>query len=285
MASRVVTGVVAVLAMVLLIQGSYSAAGERKKPQKEVTVDLGEGVTMKLLLIPAGKFVMGSPDSYEAARGREIPQHRVRITKPFYLGATEVTQGQYEKVMGGKPWSGESWVQEGPEYPATHVGWGDAQEFCQKLSSKEGHTYRLPTEAGWEYACRASSKTRYCFGDGESKLGNYAWYKENTWDIDQKCAHPVGLKRANAWGLYDMQANVAEWCLDRYGAYPGVVSDPSGPDAGSYRVPRGGAWLNGALHCRSAARGTNAPAHYSRNLGCRLALAATTVGFDTPALT
>ncbi|NQT36633.1 MAG: formylglycine-generating enzyme family protein, partial [Planctomycetes bacterium] len=191
------------------------------------------------------------------------------------LGKCEVTQQQYEKLMGDKPWSGERHVKEGPEYAATYVSWDDAQEFCRKLSSKEGRTYRLPTEAEWEYACRAGSKTRYSFGDDVSKYGAYAWYKNNTDDVGEEYAHRVGLKRANAWGLHDMHGNVFESCQDWHGDEyyknsPAV--DPTGPITGSGRVIRGSCWYDGPRGGRSAFRFMSGPEYRRYDLGFRVVL-------------
>ena len=188
-------------------------------------------IGMKLVLIPAGEFQMGggkSPDeivgvfelhdsSSEEHFRNEHPRHRVRITKPFYLQTTELTQGQWESVMGTRPWSGQKYVKEGPNYAATYVSWVDAQEFCRRLSEKEGMTCRLPTEAEWEYACRAGSTTMYHFGDDPSRLEDYAWFKGNAYDAGEKYVHEVGLKNPNAFGLYDMHGNLWEWCQDWYG--------------------------------------------------------------------
>jgi len=313
MASRAVSGTIAAVVLVLCVGGCSSDTSKAGKSdtgkawkmepdgqlpppewppgvERQISVDLGDGVTMKFALIPTGEFMMGSHESAEAVAKEldfnaerfenEHPQHRVEITKPFYLGVHEVTQAQYEKVMGDKPWSGEAWmkwVKEGPEYPATYVTWENAQEFCRKLSAKEGRTYRLPTEAEWEYACRAGSKTRYCFGDDVSELGTFAWYCENAWRVDEKYAHQVGLKRANVWGLYDMHGNVHERCADWYDddyyeKSPGV--DPEGPSTGSSRVERGGGWGGYAGHCRSAFRAMLPPEPDYRfaGLGFRVAL-------------
>jgi formylglycine-generating enzyme required for sulfatase activity len=153
---------------------------------------------MNLVLIPAGEFVMGSPDSDDEAVSDERPQHRVTITKNSYLGVYEVTQGQWEAVMGTKPWSGKGkHDKEGSDYPATFVSWKDAEAFCERLSEKEGRSYGLPTEAEWEYACRAETTTLYGFGDSADQLGEYAWFVENA----NASAHPVGTKKANAWGV------------------------------------------------------------------------------------
>jgi sulfatase modifying factor 1 len=213
-------------------------------------------IGMKLNKIPAGTFLMGSPEGEEGRYDREH-QHKVTITNPFYMQTTEVTQGQWKAVMGTEPWKGEYSVKEGPNYAASHVSWDDAVAYCKKLSEKEGKTYRLPTEAEWEYACRAGTQTRWSFGNDEKVLGDYAWYYENAWDIDEKYAHQVGLKKPNAFGLYDMHGNVFEWCndyfeKDYYKQSP--AKDPTGPAFGHDRVLRGGSWDRGTRRARSAIR-------------------------------
>ena len=208
-------------------------------------MDLGGGVKLEMVLIPAGEFLMGTPG--DSARER---QHRVRITRPFYLGKFLVTQEQWETVMGSNP----SYSIKGPQNPVVGVSWDDCQQFFDKLNAKSGSgrgTFQLPTEAQWEYACRAGSTTEYCFGDDEARLGEYAWYFNNSGDK----THPVGEKKPNAWGLYDMHGNVWEWCQDWYGAYgTEAVTDPTGPATGSSRVFRGGGWNEPARFCRSANR-------------------------------
>ena len=227
------------------------AGGTAKSPPKELTVDLGNGVKLEMVLLPAGEFLMGSPDSDEAAYAEEKPQHRVRITKPFYLGKYPVTQEQWEAVMGSNPSNFK-----GPKNPVEKVSWDDCQKFLGKLNAKPAAgvgKFQLPSEAQWEYACRAGSKTKYCFGDDESKLGDYAWYEANS----RNKTHPVGEKKPNAWGLYDMHGNVWEWCQDRYddGYYAkSPMDDPTGPTGGSNRVLRGGSWYFPVWFCRSAFR-------------------------------
>jgi len=213
-------------------------APEPKASPATLTLDLGNGVTMKLVLIRPGKFMMGSPDSEQGRNANEGPQHGVVITKPFYMGVTEVTQAQYEAVMGTNPSAFK-----GPANPVDSVKWYETVHFCRKLSEKTGKTVRLPTEAEWEYACRAGTKTRYSFGDSDRTLGDYAWYKGNSEDKP----HPAGRKKPNAWGLYDMHGNVAEWCADWYGPYsseastdPQAVGDPRVSEG--RRVVRGGAY-------------------------------------------
>jgi formylglycine-generating enzyme required for sulfatase activity len=192
---------------------------------------ISNSIGMKLAWIPPGTFQMGSNDS---DRDDEKPIHTVKITKGFYMGVYEVTQEQYQKVMGTNP----SYFK-GSNLPVEFVTWNDVVEFCKNLSQKEGKTYRLPTEAEWEYACRAGTTTKFSFGDDESQLGDYAWYDENSGDK----THSVGEKKPNAWGLYDMHGNVWEWCQDWYGSYrSGSITDPPGSQTGQGRVLRGGCW-------------------------------------------
>jgi formylglycine-generating enzyme required for sulfatase activity len=238
---------------------------------KEITNSIG----MKLVLIPKGTFMMGSPESEEGRKENET-QHEVTIGKVYYLGVYEVTQAQYEKVMGKNPSYSQGAVvgNENADLPVEMVSWDDAVEFCKKLSElpdekKAGRVYRLPTEAEWEYACRAGSKTAYSFDDEEGLLPEYGWFNRNS----SRRTHTVGLLEPNAWGLYDMHGNVWEWCSDRHGEYPkGAVSDPTGPKEGSFRVYRGGGWYFGAAFCRSAIRFRNDPSIRNVDLGFRLAL-------------
>ena len=244
-------------------------------------------IGMVLVPIPAGEFMMGSRlSAAEVAKRfglpadaaeffeREHPRHRVTLTKSFHLGRTEVTQGQWKVVMGTTPWRGKAYVIEGVDeksHAATFVSWEDAVEFCEKLSEKEGVEYRLPTESEWEYACRAGTTTAYSFGDDESQLGEYAWIKENAFDAGEFYPHIVGQKKPNPWGLYDMHGNVFEWCQDAGSEYPSAdVTDPVGPDWGSFRVFRGGSLSDIAGGCRSAGRGFSTPSDRIINLGFRV---------------
>ena len=221
---------------------------------------------MKLVLIPAGTFLMGSPDSEKGRVPHEGPQHEVTISGPFYMGITEVTQAQYEAVMGTNP----SWSR-GATTPVTHVSWNDVTEFCKKLSEKTGQSVRPPTEAEWEYACRAGSKTRFYSGDADEDLEDYAWSEANSGGT----AHPVGQKQPNAWGLYDIHGNVWEWCADWYGEYPkGPVTDPQGPASGTYRVLRGGCWFTAPSVHRSAVRVLDPPSKRTDIYGFRVVVAA-----------
>ncbi len=205
----------------------------------------------------------------------DSPQHRVRITKPFYLGVYEVTQGQYEEVMGKNPSSFK-----GPDLPVESVSWEEATEFCRRLSTKEGRFYRLPTEAEWEYACRAGTTTPFAFGETLSSEQDANFNGNGTYGGGMKGRYvkmtmPVGSYRANTWGLYDMHGNVREWCADWYGESYYATSprdDPPGPPSGSYRVDRGGGWSRGPIYCRSAGRFRHAPDAKGDNLGYRVAL-------------
>jgi formylglycine-generating enzyme len=223
-----------------------------QQPVKSITNTIG----MKLNKIPAGTFTMGSPEGEEGRMDNET-QHPVTISKAFYMQTTEVTQGQWTAVMGIGPWKGESYVKEGLDYAATHVSWKYAVAYCKKLSEKEGKTYRLPTEAEWEYACRPGTETAWSFGGDEKALDDYAWHRENAWELGEKYAHQVGLKKPNAFGLYDMHGNVAEWCHDYFKEdyyKQSPAQDPPGPASGIERVQRGASWDEAPTLTRSARR-------------------------------
>jgi formylglycine-generating enzyme required for sulfatase activity len=239
-------------------------------------------------LIPGGSFLMGAtPDDADAQKD-EKPQHRVTITRPFYLGVYEVTQYEYRQIMGGNP----SKFQDSELQPVEQVSWFDAIKFCNKLSEREhrrpyykidgetvtilgGNGYRLPTEAEWEYACRApqdpDSATKHPFGDDDARLRDYAWYGET---FDKGKTHPVGGKKPNRWGLHDMQGNVWEWCQDGYSEVYYQLSpkaDPQGPASAPFRVYRGGSWSGIPWDCRPACRFGDSPGARDDFLGFRLA--------------
>ena len=222
-------------------------------------------IGMTFVLIPAGSFQMGSPVG-EEGRDQDKQQHKVTISKPFYLQTTEVTQGQWQKVMGNNP---AAFDRCGKDCPVEVVSWNDVQEFIRKLNRMENtDKYRLPTEAEWEYACRAGSKSRFGFGDDEDKLKDYAWYDKNSGSR----THQVGQLKANAWGLYDMHGNALEWCQDWYGPYAvKQVSDPRGPDSGTNRVLRGGSWGDSPWNLRSAVRINSYPGYRYGYVGFRVA--------------
>ncbi len=250
--------------------------------------DIKNSIDMKLARIPAGTYRMGSPKE-EFYRNEDETQHEVVITKPFYMGVFEVTQGQYEKVMGKNPsffsaTGGGKQRVEGrnpAEHPVEKVSWLDAVEFCKKLSEKEKKTYRLPTEAEWEYACRAGTKTVFHAGnDFNSNLANinglvYSSYGKEEAGPFWRCTVKVGDYKANTFGLFDMHGNVQEWCSDWYAANYYTKSskeNPQGPVEGTERVLRGGGWPSSAKACRSAMRNQLAPDKSSWTSGFRVVL-------------
>ena len=253
-------------------QAKVTAEDIPSGPAGEIVVNLPGGATMTMVWIEPGTFTMGSPSSEPGRYSYEGPQHHVTITQGFYLGKYKITQGHWESVMGTRPWSGKSYVQENPAHPAVYVSWDDIQAFIAALNAAEGSdVYRLPTEAEWEYSCRAGTETRWSFGEDESELGQYAWYRDNAWNVGEKYAHAVGTKLPNPWGLYDMHGNVWEWVHDWYGSYTsGAETDPPGPSTGSNRVRRGGSFNSYARSVRSADRGSTWPASRDYGLGARL---------------
>ncbi|MFV1966301.1 MAG: formylglycine-generating enzyme family protein [Pirellulaceae bacterium] len=278
MSSRFACWVVFALnGLLLFVSPSRTSLGAG--PENVITNSIG----MKLTRIPAGEFLMGSPASDTGAQRHEKPQHKVRITKPFYLGVYEVTQAEYEQVMGENPSDiskGGNGANRVPgkntsNYPKQFVNWNDAVEFCRKLSElpeekAAKQMYRLPTEAEWEYACRAGTTTRYSFGDGKYELGEYAWFRENS----EGTTRNVGQKKPNVWGLHDMHGNVWEWCADRWANdyyEDSPTDDPQGASGGSNRVFRGGSWYDTAAYCRSAYRLRVLPMFRFNYLGFRVA--------------
>ena len=260
----------AVVGMVLLCGVAQGAE------PKTVTNTFG----MELIEIPAGKFTMGSPAGEKNHQADE-EQDAVTLTKPFGLGKTEVTQGQWEQVMGTEPWKGKENVQADKDGAAMYVSWDDATAFCQKLTDlerkagklKANEEYRLPTEAEWEYACRAGTTTAYSFGDDASTFGEYGWFSGNTVDGNsgEQYAHKVGIKKPNPWGLFDMHGNVWEWCSDGFGTTLSGGTDPVGPNGGSDRGLRGGGWGINQDGCRSAYRYDVVPSFRRSALGFRVA--------------
>ena len=264
------------VALSLLIGGWANTSNAQ--PPKELTNSIG----IRLVLIPRGKVMMGSPKYEEGGSDYETHQHEVEISEDYYLGVYEVTQAQYMKVMGNNP----SWFNEDTEavlrnglgtdpgwfkkssgqrsvsavHPVERVSWEDAIEFCKKLSElpeekRTGRTYRLPTEAEWAHACLAGSKSAWSYFD--SDLCDFAWFGGNS----KGHTHPVGEKKPNEWGLYDMYGNVWEWCSDLNGAYP------EGGKGGWFRIVRGGGWGGG-----NAIRGRVGPSNRGNDFGFRVAL-------------
>ncbi len=262
--------------------GSFTDELELKSMVKEnFTITLNDDVKLDMIWIERGSFTMGSPNN---ELGRIIfvsgeNQHPVTLTKSYWLGKYEVTQAQYKAVMNSTPSEFK-----GTDLPVEKVSWYDAKEFCEKLTEieksagrlPEGYEYTLPTEAQWEYACRAGTMTALNSGKNLTSdkkchnLDELAWYESNS----NSTTHPVGQKKPNAWGLYDMHGNVWEWCLDWHGDYPTMpVNDPRGPMKGSDRVLRGGSWMNGSNACRSAMRVYYCPpSETGYHIGFRIAL-------------
>ena len=277
------SSVVCLLATVCLF-GPGALYGAKQQGQKAGETRNDNGFKMTLVWCPSGNFTMGSPKS-ENDREHDEDQVQVRLTKGFWLGQTEITQGQWKTIMGTTPWKGVDHVKEGSNYPATYVSWEDATAFCKKLTEQERKAgrlpedweYTLPTEAQWEYACRAGTTTAYSFGNNDSKIGDYAWYGWNVGDgntKEEQYAHAVGTKRPNPWGLSDMHGNVYEWCRDWYadkhpgGRDPEVTAEGSS----SSRVIRGGSWVSFSRYCRSADRDWYIPSnHREVFLGFRVA--------------
>ena len=240
-------------------------SGTTKLPSRfsarTLTLKLAKGMTMNLVRIPAGRFTMGSPGTEKGRKSNEGPQRRVTIGKSFYMAVTEVTQAQWTEVMGTTPWKGKQHAKAGADRAASYITWHSANAFCEALSKKTGRTVRLPTEAEWEYACRAGMTTAYSFGADAAKLDDYAWWRGNTLDKGKPYSHPVGVKKPNAWGLHDMHGNVMEWCADWYSdSYANAdTRDPKGPATGKDRVLRCGSWSNVPDMCRTARRNGVSP--------------------------
>ena len=279
----------------------FAAFAEQiRKGEQTVVLDLGNGIKLELVLIPAGTFTMGGPENEkdssvtiaspenEKDRLVEEKQHEVTITQPFYMGKFHVTQEQYETVTGTNP----SYFKGKPKNPVEQISWLDAVAFCEKLEKQSGaqklHLF-LPTEAQWEYACRGGTQTRFYFGDDENQLEQYAWYKKNAGpDSAGYGTHPVGEKnKPNKFGLHDMHGNVFDWCQDWYGSKYYSVSpkyDPAGPVTGEIvksinsaaHVMRGGSWSHLPEYCRSAHRDYDAPGDRYSDLGFRMVVPSST---------
>ncbi len=237
----------------------------RRAREEAAPRELRTSLGMEFVLIEAGTFQMGSPVT-EPGRDYDEILHTVTLSQPYYLGKVEVTQGQWAAVMGDNPSAYDAC---GATCPVKRVSWEDIQGFIAELNRREGvRSYRLPTEAEWEYAARAGTQTAYHFGNGANRLEQYGWYADNS----GYRTHPVGQKRPNAWGLYDMHGNVWEWVADWYGYYPrGAVTDPRGPSTGADRVKRGGSLNFPARYCRAAYRSWDSPGDRNADLGFRLA--------------
>lgn len=252
-----------VLLFVVASAGAAAGANERSR--------VIDGLKLELIWIEPGSFMMGSPPDEEERDKAEGPQTRVTLTRGFWLGKTEVTQAAYEAVAGVNP---SRFQEVGPDAPVERVSWLQAMEFCAKLNEREraagrlpdGYAYTLPTEAQWEYACRAGTTGAYA-----GPLDAMAWYQDNS---DGR-THRVATKAPNAWGIHDMSGNVLEWCRDWFGSYPGgAVTDPTGPRSGHFRMARGGSWRVEARVCRPACRAGGSPGREDYTIGFRVALSA-----------
>jgi formylglycine-generating enzyme required for sulfatase activity len=299
---KTLTACCLLLSLSLTVGCSSTASGQADAPSKvandaggakQLVLDLGKEQTMKLMLIPAGTFMMGNhitpKETGELYGGKnkerfiacEYPQHEVTISKPFYMGIYEVSQAQWKAVMGTEPWQEKTQTKIGDEYPAAWMTSHQASEYCQTLSKKTGRKISLPTEAQWEYACRAGSTKSYCYGsDDQATLTEYAWIWDNTraGKPPEPYAHPVGLKKPNAWGLYDMHGNLWEFCSDWfdkdfYARSPKV--DPENTTETTLRGVRGGSWHNNSRLARATSRSMWTGANYVHyNYGFRVVVAA-----------
>jgi formylglycine-generating enzyme len=313
--------------LVLGLADSFPTLAHQDKPRSELQnpipasdgppKTLTNSIGMRFVTIPAGEFLMGTADNdNEVELEPEKPQHRVKISKPFYLGVTEVTRGQFRRFVDAEAYRTEmeralapggwlhdhkftneqyiTWLnpefEQSDDHPVVNVTWNDAVAFVAWLSRREGKTYRLPTEAEWEYACRARTTTRYQSGDdsesvlavgnvGDASHARRFPFKGIAWPAAGSDGFvftaPVGRFKPNAWGLFDMHGNVWEWCSDGYKSDSYKEStgiDPSGPSEAHLGVMRGGSWLNSPRYCRSATRGTFRRNNRSSDLGFRLAL-------------
>ena len=235
--------------------------------QSASAVDSKIFLGINFIFIQPGCFQMGNDKKPTERTVGETPSHRVCIEKPFYMGETEITQKQWQDVMGNNPSKNKV-----EDKPVDRVSWNDVQEFIQKLNAKEGGTFfRLPTEAEWEYAARAGSDADYAFGDSPSSLPQYAWFGNLGY---KGSSHEVAQKDPNKWGLYDMHGNVWEWVQDWYdGTYYSTspANNPTGPETGKYRVYRGGSFIGKATNLRSAVRFSALPMSRTHDVGFRLA--------------
>lgn len=240
---------------------AHSSEGET------LTLAVGDDVSFSFCWIPSGSFLMGSPSTEEGHEEIESPQHRIVIARGFRMSSTPVTRNQWAAVIGLLPSTPVD-----ATHPVTEVSWDDAQRFLARLSEVHAPgSFRLPTEAEWEYACRAGSSGRYAGGDSEADLDRMGWYAASSGGA----THPVGRKTPNLWGLHDMHGNVFEWCQDWDDLYAlDEQTDPSGPSSGDKRILRGGCFKCPPPYCRSANRYSAPQDRRSRNLGFRVVLPA-----------
>ena len=242
----------------------FSSISSVSSGSNEISIPVKNGITIDMVKVEAGTFMMGATSEMQNPLVGEKPVHQVTLTNDYYIGKYEVTQALWKAVTGKNPSQFK-----GDDLPVEQVSWKDCQKFISKLNSMTGRKFRLPTEAEWEYAARGGKKSRDYQYSGSSKVSNVAWYRDN----GKQKTHPVGTKRSNELGLYDMTGNVWEWCQDWYGSYvTSSQTNPTGANSGSYRVRRGGGWFNVAWGCRSSFRDGSAPGGRYSGLGLRLVL-------------
>ena len=268
--SNSIPGFISTLVLVILMGLVMSCSSE---PPIQKSIRLPGGQDIDFVYIPAGSFIMGSPEDELERHGDEGPLRNVRISQGFYLGTYEVTQAQWKAVMGDNPSVFRNFP-DSDKHPVDMISWNDARAFVDKLNTLGLGSFRLPTEAEWEYACRAGTDTRYYWGTDSSdwQVHDYAW----AFSLAEGRSHPVGQKEPNAWGLYDMSGNVWEWCQDwRSGSYdPADTLDPTGAPGGTKKVYRGGSWFNKPSTLRTANRNGHEPDLRFTNAGLRLVMEA-----------
>ena len=240
--------------------GSNDSGSENVFPGKVFTVN---GVSFKMIAVKGGTFTMGATSEQTGAESDESPTHSVTLSD-YYIGETEVTQELWNAVMGSNP----SYFTGNMQRPVEMVSWNDCQTFISRLNELTGETFRLPTEAQWEYAARGGNQAQGRLYSGSNTIDDVAWYTSNS----SSTTHPVKTKAPNELGIYDMSGNVLEWCSDWYDSYSSAAqTDPTGPSTGSYRVRRGGSWGHSATYCRVAHRSLCPPALVNGDTGLRLA--------------
>jgi len=255
-ALAVTTALIASAGVGLGVWSGWGAGGAPtpRTPRPRLTLPLTEGVALVLLELPAGQFRTRTP---RRPGDRDTQVHVAEVPWPFHVARTEITQAQWEAVMGTRPWENRRHARGGADLPVTHVSFHDAEAFCARLAGLCKRTVRLPTELEWEYACRAGSNQAFCFGTGDERLGEYAWYQDNVFLSDRPQVRAVGRRKPNAWGLHDMHGNVWEWCHDQAERY--------GP-----HCIRGGSWQSPARYCRSDFRGSTDLENPGHDVGFRV---------------
>ena len=246
------------------ISSVYTLTSSVSSSNNDISIPVKDGISIDMVKVDAGSFMMGATSEMQNPYGDETPVHQVILTNDYYMGKYEVTQALWQAVMGNNPSKFK-----GDNLPVESVSWKDCQKFISKLNKKTGRKFRLPTEAEWEYAARGGKKRRGYQYSGSSNISDVAWYAGNS----SNKTHPVGTKQANELGLYDLSGNVWEWCQDCHGSYvSSSQTNPIGVESGTFRVRRGGSWLNSAWGCRSSYRYCDAPDYRFNYIGLRLVL-------------